>query len=143
MKWTKLLPAEPGWYWWKRNANHKIVLVVKGLINLYVCEVGTNIQRLVSEQDGEWTGPVEIPEERMKRMKWTTVPPTEPGWYWLRQEGLRIQRPDGQMEPCICVVSVYRQAVDGRWPAGTMLFGNGYPVSWENREWWGPIEVPG
>ncbi len=51
-------------------------------------------------------------------MRWTKEPPTEPGWYWLRQASTKG------------LVQIVRACVEE------------LPYNWEDAEWAGPIQEP-
>lgn len=53
-----------------------------------------------------------------RTLRWTKEPPTEPGWYWLRQANTKD------------LVQIVRAC------------GEELPYNWENAEWAGPIQEP-
>lgn len=66
MTWTKQLPEKPGYYWYRRNGGHNLVLVFSNDGEMYV-SIGNRYVPLTEfiQQDTsiEWAGPIPMPEE--------------------------------------------------------------------------------
>lgn len=67
-------------------------------------------------------------------MKWTSEPPTEPGWYWTRRTGR-----GGMGTECIVETTGPHCRV---WPHTKDRWGTPAGALEESREWAGPIPEP-
>jgi hypothetical protein len=69
--WSKEPPAEPGWYWWRKNEhdqNHQAVFVERDYANTERPKtkppMPLSMGELLARRDGEWQGPIAPQEER-------------------------------------------------------------------------------
>lgn len=72
MQWTRNIPTEPGWYWYRRRhgANPEVWCVT--MVKIYRNWAGQIIVSgwgSPSSMSGEWAGPLEPPTEELEQLK--------------------------------------------------------------------------
>lgn len=59
--WTKEIPTEPGYYWWRLDSNDDPELLLVHIGGSFF-RAGSELEFLCDTQGGEWYGPLTAPE---------------------------------------------------------------------------------
>lgn len=59
--WTSDKPTQPGWYWWRSAGEQRVVQVVTNDSDCLA--LWYHASEVVRHMDGEWAGPLVLPQE--------------------------------------------------------------------------------